>query len=112
MLALLLAAVVAAPTTAKACQRNACVNECWEVRVTYHQVASGPGQPLAYQTAQRVVGGAWGDMENARCYADKVSREGFWLNTGDEAAERVPTPGPTKLPPAAVDLVEILEREF
>lgn len=114
MLPFVLAAVLSLTTTgqtdeAGACKRLACTEECWEVRVTYRQIVSPPGAAVAYVTGQQLHGGAWGDMAGARCHADAISHGGFWLD-GDEV--KVPTLGPTKIPAGAVELLQVLEREF
>lgn len=68
------------------CPRVACDAECWEVRVEY-----GSGQ-------YAVTGGLWGSFPGARCWAERVSRRGFWLQ--DELQ-------PTLVPPAALSLIVI-----
>lgn len=99
MTPLLLAAVAVlavAPKVPQACTpveaeciRVTCDTECWEVRVEYRR----DGAP-----AQATVGGVWGSIQGARCWADRVSERGFWLEGELQ---------PSKVPPAALDLVVI-----
>lgn len=95
------------------CLRRPCKTECWAVKVTYRQIISTPGSTPEYETAQAVSGGAWGDVAGARCWADQVSRDGFWLHE-DGATEDgfTPTSGPQKIPASAIDFLMVLERSF
>ena len=116
MLPLMLAAVLSvAPKQglrqAEGCIRRVCTDECWRVRLTYRQITSTPEDPPAYAVAQAFHGGVWGDQAGAKCHADELSRDGFWLDSVD-GLDRVPTVGPTKIPSGSIELLQVLEAPF
>jgi hypothetical protein len=103
-----LAAVLAAGAQAPRCRPVPCTVECWSVSIKYTTNTAAPGQAPALLTASAEDPQPFGSMDSARCRAQVIAREGFWLPQG----ELVPGGGPELVPPAAVNVVRILERPF